>query len=108
MIRLYLTYCTACHQRNGEGDNNRYPPLVDSDWVTGDEDRLIDVVLNGLDGEITVKGKTYDELMPAHAHLDDFAIASILTYVRDEFGNISEPVSTIKVTERRKASEYMK
>jgi glucose/arabinose dehydrogenase/mono/diheme cytochrome c family protein len=102
---LYNTYCTACHQRNGQGDNNRYPPLVDSDWVTGDEDRLIDVVINGLDGEITVKGKTYDELMPSHKHLDDFAIASILTYVRDEFGNIDEPISTIKVSERRKAGK---
>jgi glucose/arabinose dehydrogenase len=102
---LYNTYCTACHQRNGEGDNNRYPPLVGSDWVTGDVDRLINVVLNGLEGEITVRGKTYNELMPAHRHLDDFAIASILTYVRDKFGGISEAVSTTKVSEIRKASE---
>ena len=105
---LFNTYCTACHQRNGEGDNNRYPPLVDSDWVTGDEDRLIEVVLNGLEGEITVKGKTYNELMPAHKHLDDFAIASILTYVRNKFGNIPEAISTLKVAEIRKASEDKK
>ena len=61
---LYNTYCVACHQRNGEGDNSRYPPLVDSEWLTGDEDRLVDVILNGLQGEIEVDGRHYDDVMP--------------------------------------------
>ena len=34
--------------RNGQGDGNRFPPLAESDWVTGDETRLINIVLNGL------------------------------------------------------------
>ena len=85
---LYTTYCATCHQGDGKGDKNRYPPLVDSEWVTGDEDRLLDIVLNGLQGEIEVNGKLYDELMPANNHLDDNAIASIVTYVRKRFGGI--------------------
>jgi glucose/arabinose dehydrogenase len=98
---LYNTYCTACHQGDGKGDNNRFPPLVDSEWVTGDEDRLIDVVLNGMQGEIQVNGKTYNGFMPGHDHLDNHSIASILTYVRKRFGSESSPISALKVEEIR-------
>lgn len=101
---LYNTYCAACHQGNGKGDNNRFPPLKDTEWVTGDEDRLIDVVLNGLQGEITVNERRYNGLMPPHQHLDDFAIASILTYVRKEFGNEASPINSKKVSEIRHIS----
>ncbi len=98
----YNTYCAACHQGDGKGDNNRFPPLRDSEWVSGDEDRLIDVVLNGLQGDITVSGKTYNGLMPSNDHLDDHAIASILTYIRKRFGDKASPVSALKVAEVRK------
>lgn len=101
---LYNTYCTACHQRDGKGDNNRFPPLDGSDYVSGDETRLIDIVLNGLEGEIEVNGKVFNDMMPKHKHLDDFAIASILTYVRKMFGNEAPPISTLKVAEIRKTT----
>ncbi|WP_158861121.1 PQQ-dependent sugar dehydrogenase [Lunatibacter salilacus] len=105
---LYNTYCTACHQGDGKGDNNRFPPLVDSEWVTGDEDRLIDIVLNGMQGDIEVNGKTYNGFMPGHDHLDNHSIASILTYVRKRFGNESSPISALKVEEIRKQSSDKK
>ena len=101
---LYNTYCSSCHQGDGKGDNNRFPPLNGSEWVTGEEDRLIDVVLNGLQGEITVNERRYNGMMPHHQHLDDFAIASILTYIRKNFGNEAPPVSARKVSEIRKAT----
>lgn len=105
---LYNTYCAACHQGDGKGDNNRFPPLRDSDWVTGEEERLIDVVLNGLQGPIEVNGKSYDGLMPANGHLDNHAIASILTYVRKVFGNESPPVSALNVEKIRKQTTEKK
>jgi len=102
---LYNTYCASCHQRNGKGDNNRFPPLTDSEWVTGDENRLIDIVLNGLQGEIKVNGVSYNDLMPHHQHLDDLAIASIVTYVRNRFGGIEGMhIDVMKVSEVRSAS----
>jgi mono/diheme cytochrome c family protein len=101
---MYNTYCAACHQGNGKGDNNRFPPLIDSDWVTGDQERLINAALNGLQGDIEVNGKTYNGLMPAHSHLDDHAIASILTYVRKRFGHEASPISALKVKELRNQS----
>ncbi len=105
---LYNSYCATCHQRDGRGDNNRFPPLVDSDWVTGDENRLIDVVLNGMQGEITVNGRAYNDLMPQNRHLEDLAIASILTYVRKRFGGIEgSPISISQVSEVRSATTDM-
>ena len=71
--------------------------------MTGNPDRLIDVVLNGMQGKIEVNGKFYDELMPAHTHLDDNAIASIVTFVRKRFGGIEG--ETIKEERIRKVRD---
>jgi hypothetical protein len=75
---------------------------VDSEWVTGDKDQLIDVVLNGMQGEIEVNGRLYSGLMPQNRHLEDLAIASILTYVRRRFGGIEgDPISIEQVSQVR-------
>lgn len=95
---LYRTYCANCHQRNGKGDNNRYPPLAASGFVNGDETRLIKILLNGLDGPIRVNEKTFNGIMPAHGgFLDDHAIASIATFIRSRFGNNAGDVSALEV-----------
>ena len=36
-----------------------YPPLVDTPWVLGDEERLIKLTMHGLWGDIEVNGETY-------------------------------------------------
>jgi len=83
---LFSSYCSSCHQRNGMGDNNRYPPLVNSEFVTGDKDRLIKIILNGLQGEITVDNRKFNGQMPAHgSFLDDHAVASIVTFIKRRF-----------------------
>lgn len=99
---LFENYCANCHQRNGKGDNNRFPPLVESSYVTGAKNVLIGIILNGLQGEIIVNGKTYNGIMPAHRNvLDDHAIASITTYIRSRFGKLKGAVSTLEVTNLR-------
>ena len=106
---LYNTYCAMCHQRNGQGDNNRFPPLVNSDWVSMEDDRLIDIVLNGLQGEIKVNGKSFNGLMPQNSHLDDHAIASILTYIRNRFNDHDGmPINAMQVSKVRSASMVKK
>ena len=70
------------------------PPLVDSEWVLGSDQRLIRVVLHGLRDAITVKGVRYELNMPALAEaLDDAQIADSLTYIRREWGHAAAPVS---------------
>jgi len=102
---LFGTYCAPCHQRDGKGDNNRFASLASSDWVNGDKDKLIGVVLNGLQGEIKVNGQSWTGVMPAHGgFLDDHAIASITTYVRNSFGNRASNVTSLEVSKVRSSS----
>lgn len=102
---LYNTYCSSCHQRDGKGDNSRFPPLAGSDWVTGEPKRLLDAILNGLQGEIKVNGQTWEGLMPAQAGiLDDHAVASIATYIRQNFGNKAGVITSKDVSMVRNAS----
>lgn len=99
---LYTKYCSACHQGNGKGDGTRFPPLDESEWVTGDVRRLIKLVLNGLEGPIMVKGKSYLGVMPGHDYLEDEEIAQILTYIRRSFGNDAGPIRLRDVNRARR------
>ena len=96
-------YCAACHQRNGLGDSQRFPPLAGSEWVTGDKKRLIEVLLKGLEGPIEVKGQSYNNVMPPHNFLSDEDIAEVLTHIRTSFGNTVDAVAASEVAEVRKA-----
>jgi mono/diheme cytochrome c family protein/glucose/arabinose dehydrogenase len=90
-------HCATCHQPTGLGDAI-YPPLAGSEWAVGDETRLIKIVLKGLWGPITVKGKVFDPkngvppMLPFEHLLKDEEIAGVLTYVRNSFGNSAPPV----------------
>jgi hypothetical protein len=70
----------------------------------GDKKRLIEVVLNGLNTPIEVKGKPYNNLMPPFSFLRDEELAEVLTYIRQHFNNNSTPVTGEEVSDRRKAS----
>ncbi len=100
---VYATYCIACHQSDGKGDGNRFPPLAQSEWVNYNTNRLINVVLNGLKGPVTVKGQSYNEVMPAHGtFLTDDQVAEVLTYIKSNFANIPEIVTPAQVSAVRK------
>ncbi|WP_051293387.1 PQQ-dependent sugar dehydrogenase [Olivibacter sitiensis] len=99
---VYKLYCGTCHQNDGKGDASRFPPLNDSEWVTGDKSKLINVIMNGLQGPIEVKGKPYEGIMPQHSFLSDEDIAEVLTYIRQNFGNESSPISEAEVAKYRK------
>lgn len=100
-------YCVTCHQPDGKGlDASGFPPLDASRWVTGSEERLIKLTLNGLLGPIQVKGKNYPgqvPMTPFGALLDDQEMADVLTYVRNSFGNKASAISAEQVKTIRAA-----
>ena len=100
--KLYLTHCASCHRQNGEGAEGLIPPLVNTDWVTGDKGKLIRAVLNGLSEPIEVNGETYEQEMPGFSNLKNEEIADILTYIRNSFGNTANPIIPGEVYEERK------
>ncbi|GAB5561122.1 MAG: hypothetical protein SynsKO_27690 [Synoicihabitans sp.] len=106
---LYMQVCVACHQPTGQGLPGAFPPLAGADWVTGDEDRLIKLVLHGLQGPIEVKGNQYNGLMPAFGpsgtyNWDDDKIAYVLTYIRQEWGNDASEITIEQVAGVRAAT----
>ena len=99
--KIFNTYCISCHQADGKGDGNRYPPLVESDWVTGDKKRLIKVILEGLEGPISVNGKSFNDMMPKMDFLSDEDIAKVLTYIRMNFNENAGAVQEKEVARLR-------
>jgi len=99
--QVYFSFCSSCHQVNGKGDGNRFPPLTQSDWVNGDKTKLIEVVINGLEGSITIQGKAYNNSMPAHKFLSDGEVAQVLTYIRSAFNNNTDSITAGEVMKVR-------
>ena len=78
-----------------------YPTLQKTDWVEGDKARLINLMLNGQQGEITVNGQTFKGVMPAHHYLSDAQIADVLTFIRSNYGNNADAVTPAEVSRLR-------
>lgn len=108
--RFYTQVCATCHQATGTGVPGVYPSLVGSEWVNGSPDRIIRIVLHGLQGPITVEGKSYNGVMPAFAagsayNWNDQRISDVLTYVRSEWGNTGAAITPPEVTAIRTGAE---
>ena len=85
--------CFACHQAEGQGIPNAFPPLAKSDYLNADVDRAIGIVLHGKTGEITVNGQKYNSVMTKQM-LSSAEIANVLTYVYNSWGNSGKVVTT--------------
>jgi mono/diheme cytochrome c family protein len=102
--------CYTCHQPTGQGIAGVYPPLANSDWATGSEERLVRILLQGLKGQVTVSGVSYPgaAAMPAFGssgyNWSDEKIANVLTYVRQEWGNKAPAITAETVARIRAAA----
>ena len=96
--QLYTNTCFACHQANGEGIANAFPPLANSDYLNADVNRAIDIVLNGKTGEITVNGEKYNSIMTKQTLTND-EVADVLTYVYNSWGNNKTNVTSSQVAQ---------
>lgn len=90
--QTYMQTCFACHQSEGQGVPNAFPPLAKSDFLNADVDRAIGAVLHGLTGEITVNGEKYNSVMTRQTLSPD-EVANVLTYVYNSWGNSKKVVT---------------
>jgi mono/diheme cytochrome c family protein len=104
--QIYNNSCTPCHQAGGEGVSGQFPPLAKSDWVLVEgPNRLIRIVLSGLNGPITVNGNQYNNAMNGWRDiLSDAEIAAVLSYVRNSWGNKAGLVTPEEVKAIRDAT----
>jgi mono/diheme cytochrome c family protein len=89
---LYSKFCMSCHQADGSGVPNMYPPLQKSDWIIGDKNRFIKTVLKGLSGEIKVNDEFFNQTMPKADYLNDLQLAHILTFIMQKFNNLPDSI----------------
>ncbi len=84
--------CAACHQQNGEGLPNVFPPFAKHlpyiEAKEGGRQYLINVVLFGLQGEIQVLEQSYNGVMPSWGNsLSDEQVAAVLNHELHSWGN---------------------
>ena len=88
---IFNSLCVTCHGQAGKGvvvagtTNLAAPPLAESKTINEDKSLLVKILLHGLSGPID--GKEYPSVMPSLGANDDEWVASVVNYVRYEFGN---------------------
>jgi len=99
--KVYTKFCISCHQADGGGVPHLTPPLINTSYVLGDKQALINILLNGLKN-VDIDEETYSNPMPPLGGiLKDQQIADVLTYVRNSFGNKASAVTVAEVKEAR-------
>jgi nitrite reductase (NO-forming) len=83
---LYKTKCIACHMDKGQGVENVFPPLANSDYLMADKVRAVAQTLNGSKEEMIVNGKKYTQEMTPQVETKEDAVA-VINYVLNNFGN---------------------
>lgn len=104
--QVYLTTCAGCHGTDGGGLLPLGPPLLDSPWVLGSPERLVRILLHGLEGPIEMNGTRWEAPtilpeMPSLAVLDNESLAAVLTYIRREWNHSGSPISPLTVSRIR-------
>jgi mono/diheme cytochrome c family protein len=105
----YGQTCIACHAPDGMGmpapEHNGTtiaPPLKGSRKLLADPQLCARIVLHGLTGPNN--GKLYPGQMASFKWADDLWLASILTYARNDWGNVASAVKPEDIAAVRKLS----
>ena len=97
----YVAQCASCHRLNGQGTPRIFPALAGNSAVTTDNaSSLIQITLAGGAMARTPADKLRPS-MPELGKLDDHAVAEILTFIRNSWGNKAPPVSESEVAAMR-------
>lgn len=103
-MELYKLHCANCHQLDGKGLGNLYPPLDGSDYLTAaNKATIICAMRYGHADTLMVNGKAYAQPMPANDQLKDIDIAEITTYIYNQWGGekiITETSETSKILDK--------
>ena len=100
---LFAGTCSTCHQANGEGLQGVFPPLAKSSVLKENPKRIVEIMLHGLNGPVTVNGQAFNSTMPPMTQLTDDEVANIGTFVLNSWGNPGGQIHKDEVAERRKA-----
>jgi mono/diheme cytochrome c family protein len=98
--------CLTCHQADGSGVPDMYPPLHNADIVKGPPEGIIKAILFGLKGPTVINGTTYTQPMPAQNLLSDSTIAILVTYVKQKWDSTEVSVTPEDVRKIRAGGRH--
>ena len=90
---IYADFCVTCHLPSGEGVENTFPPLANSDYLLNNREASIRGVKYGQRGELTVNGVIYNNTMMPMG-LEDQEIADVMNYIYNSWGNKGDGLVT--------------
>jgi len=99
---VYGSFCSGCHQADGQGMPGVFPPIAGDPVVTADDPtEHIVIVLGGLQGK-EIDGVAYVSPMPAFGgQLSDEQIAAVINYQRTSWGNDAPLIAAEEVAAQR-------
>ena len=99
---IYRQQCVQCHGEQGEGRRGAFPTLAGNRAVLlADTTNLVQVVLRGGYLPATAGNPRPHGMPPFTQSLRDEEIASVLSYIRNAWGNEAAKVDTIDVYRAR-------
>jgi mono/diheme cytochrome c family protein len=96
---LYIKHCSNCHQKDGKGLGLVYPPVDVSDYIDSNLAGVVCLMDYGIEGELTVNGKSFNKPMPGIPQLTDLEIAEITTYLYNSWGRSKGLIDVKEITE---------
>lgn len=96
--KSYEEHCSNCHGANGEGLQRLIPPLNDPRWVNNDS--IVCIIKNGIDGEILVNGVSFNARMTSNAKIQNDEMADLISYIRHNFTRKPQRMTIKEVTSR--------
>ena len=99
--QVYANNCAACHQMEGRGLDDIFPPLRGNPLVTaGTPEEHIKVLLHGLSNK-PINGVSYAASMPGMGFLSDSDLAAVATYTATAWGNTGPMIVPAQVAAAR-------
>lgn len=87
-MMLYEKHCENCHQKDGSGLKDLYPPLAKTDLGERlNASQIACIIKNGQKDAILVNKKAFQNYMPGNNKLEALDVAELVTYLRDKWGN---------------------
>jgi mono/diheme cytochrome c family protein/glucose/arabinose dehydrogenase len=106
---LFRSICQTCHGADGNGIKSLAPPLNNSNWVKGDKNKLIPIILYGLTGPVKVNETVYGppEIngdMPGIGNNKEFTdqdLSQLLSFIRKSWRNDAPEINAADIKKVR-------